>query len=177
MAASPNPPGTAADPLPLRHTVEPDHPLLGALILLVAGVWIGVPLLALADGRPALPSLGPIGSYSLVAVGIVQLLWALDVLLRRQTLTIAGNALQMAERGLLGVRRWHEPLAHFRGLRHRRQRVRGQHGWRVVHRLELVHAEPSRAICLLRSCDEGRVSEAARRFAHGSGLPTWSASP
>lgn len=159
---------------PRRCEGEPDHPLLGGLILAIAAIWVGVPLLALADGRPALPSLGPAGSCSLIAVGLVQLLWALDVLLRRRTLAIAGDALQMAERRLLGVRRRSEPLAHFRGLRHRRLRVPGRHGWRVVHRLDLVHAEPSKAICLLRTSHEDRLIEAARSWARWSGLPAWS---
>jgi hypothetical protein len=158
----------------LRCEVEPDHPLLGALILAIAAIWIAVPLLALAAGRPALPSLGPAGSCSLVAVGVVQLLWALDLLLRRQTLAIAGDALQMAERRLLGVRRWSEPLDRFRGLRHRRLRVRGRHGWRIVHRLDLVHAEPAKAVCLLLTRDERRLVDAARRWARWSGLPAWS---
>ena len=161
------PPGRAAR----RCQVGPDHPLLGALILAVAGVWIAVPLLALAEGRAALQNIGVAGSLSLVAVGVAQLLWALHVLLRRQTLTVGENALQMAERGLLGVRRWREPIAHFRGLRHRRQRVRGPRGWRVVHRLELVHPEPAKAICLLTTRDERRLAAAARQWAQWLELP------
>jgi len=150
---------------------EVDHPLLGALVLAIAGVWIAVPLLALAEGRTAFQNMGIAGSCSLVAVGVAQLLWALDVLLRRKTLTIGENALQMAERSLLGVRRWREPIARFRGLRHRRQRVRGPRGWRVVHRLELVHPEPAKSICLLTTRDERRLAAAARQWAQWLGLP------
>jgi hypothetical protein len=156
---------------PRRCTVASDHPLLGALILAIAGVWIAVPLLALAEGRAALQNLGIAGSCSLVAVGVAQLLWGLHLLLRRQTLTVGDDALQMAERGLLGVRRWREPIAHFRGLRHRRQRLRGPRGWSVVHRLELVHPEPSRAICLLTTRDERRLAAAARQWAQWLELP------
>jgi hypothetical protein len=159
---------------PLRRApreVAPDHPLLGALVLAIACVWIAVPLLALAEGREALQNLGIAGSCALAAVGVAQLLWALDVLLRRKTLTVGENALQMAERSLLGVRRWREPIACFRGLRHRRQRVRGPRGFRVVHRLELVHPEPAKSICLLTTRDERRVAAAARQWAQWLGLP------
>ena len=154
-----------------RCEVAPDQLLLGALILAVASVWIAVPLLALAGGRTAFQNLGVAGSLSLVALGVAQLLWALQLLLRRRTLTVGGNALLMAERGLLGVRCWREPIAHFRGLRHRRERVRGPRGWSVVHRLELVHPEPAKAICLLTTRDERRLAAAARQWARWLGLP------
>jgi hypothetical protein len=164
--------GTPPRRAAVRCEAKPEGPLLGALILAVAGVWIAVPALALVEGRAALPNLGVGGSCSLIAVGIAQLLWGLHVLLRRRTLTVGENALQIAERGLLGVRRWQEPLAHFRGLRHRRQRVHGRRGWKVVHRLELVHPEPSKAVCLLSSRDERRIAAAARKWARCLGLPT-----
>jgi hypothetical protein len=161
----------ATPPRRATREVAPDHALLGALVLAIAGVWIAVPLLALAEGRPALQNLGIAGSCSLVAVGVAQLLWALDLLLRRKTLTVGENALQMAERGLLGVRRWRAPIAQFRGLRHRRQRVRGPRGWSIVHRLELVHPEPAKSICLLTTRDERRLLAAAHQWAQWLGLP------
>jgi hypothetical protein len=155
----------------IRYEVKPDGPLLGALIVAIAAIWITLPLLALVESRAALPNLGVGGSCSLIAVGVAQLLWGLHILLRRRTLTIGENALQIAERGLLGVRRRQEPLADFRGLRHCRQRVHGRHGWKVVHRLELVHPEPSKAVCLLSSRDERRIAAAARRWGRCLGLP------
>ena len=173
--AGASPPGSGDRPIaaPERRAmraVASDHSLLGALVLAIAGVWIAVPLLALVEGREALQNLGLAGSCALVAVGVAQLLWALDLLLRRKTLTLGENALQMAERGLLGVRRWREPIARFRGLRHRRQRVRGPRGFSVVHRLELVHPEPAKSICLLTTRDERRVVAAARQWAQWLGL-------
>jgi hypothetical protein len=69
------------------------------------------------------------------------------------------------------VRRWREPIARFRGLRHRRQRVRGPRGFSVVHRLELVHPEPAKSICLLTTRDERRLAAAASQWAQWLGLP------
>jgi len=151
----------------VRCDLGPDERLRGALILAIAGVWIAVPLLALGDGRAALPGLGVAGSCSLVAAGFAQLLWALHLLLRRRTLSIDESALHLTERGLLGVRCRREPRAAIRGLRHRRERI----GWRVVHRLELVHAEPAKAICLLSTHDERHLAAAARRWGQWLGLP------
>jgi hypothetical protein len=168
-------PTSRACPAPVGRSAEPDHLLLGLLVLAIAGVWIAVPLLALLVGRPALPGLGPLGSCLLLAIGIAQLLWALDLLLRRQTLTIDDGTVQLAERRLTGVHRWREPLAHYRGLRHRRDRVRHRYGWRVVHRLELVHAEPGKGICLISTRDERRLIAAADRWARMLGVPLWSA--
>ncbi len=83
--------------------------------------------------------------------------------------------MQLAERRLTGVRHWREPLAHYRGLRHRRDRIRHRYGWRVVHRLELVHAEPGKSIRLVSTRDERRLAAAARHWARLLGVPLWSA--
>jgi hypothetical protein len=164
-------------PASVGRSAESDGLLLGLLILAIASVWIAVPLLALLGGRPALPELGVVGHGILLAIGIAQLLWALDLLLRRETLTIDEGTLQLAERRLTGMRHWREPLAHYRGLRHRRDRVRHRYGWRVVHRLELVNAEPAKSICLLSTRDERRLAAAATEWARLLTLPVWSATP
>ena len=172
---------TSAEPAPdrtaLRCEVEPQRRLPGVLLLTIAGIWIAVPLLALADGRPALPGLELAGSCSLVALGVAQLLWALHVLLRRRTLIIQEATLQLVEHGLLGVRSWREPLARYRGLRHRRQRVRHRDRWRLIHRLELAHPEPTKTICLMSTRDERRLAATARQWAQVTGLPVFSSPP
>jgi hypothetical protein len=174
MMLQPHTPSDRA-PVPVGRSAEPDRLLLGLLILAIAGVWIAVPLLALLGLRPALPDLGPLGDGALLLIGLAQLLWAVDLLLRRQTLTIGEGTVQLAERRLTGARRWSEPLAQYRGLRHRRARIRHRYGWRVVHRLELVHAEPGKTICLISTRDERRLTAAAGAWSRLLGLPLWSA--
>ena len=149
-----------------------DRLLLGALVLAIGGVWIGVPLRALASGSPPpLPGLGVAGSCALLAVGAGHLLWALNLLLRRRTLTVEASTLQVAVRSLTGVRRWREPLASYRGVRHRRERVYHRYGWRVIHRIELAHPDPRRIVGLLSTRNEGLAEAAARRWSDALGLP------
>jgi hypothetical protein len=142
------------------------------LVLAIGSVWIGVPLRALVSGGPPpLPGLGVAGSCALLAVGAGHLLWALDLLLHRQTLTVEPGALQVAVRSLAGVRRWREPLASYRGVRHRRERVYHRYGWRVVHRIELAHPDPRRTIGLASTREQGLAEAAAHRWSEMLGLP------
>lgn len=150
--------------------------LLASLLLAIGGIWIAVPLLALlTDARPPLPDLGTVGVGVLVAAGAGQILWGLNLLLRRKTLIIDQNVLHVSVRGLLGVRRWSEPLANYRGLCHRRERVRHRYGWRVVHRLQLAHPDPAKEIDLVRTSGERRIAAARQQWAEWLGLPVWSA--
>ena len=98
----------------------------------------------------------------------------MDLLLRRTVLTIEQNTVHISVRGLLGVRRWSEPLANYRGLRHRRERVRHRYGWRVVHRLQLAHSDPAKEIELVRTQDERRIAAAQRQWSEWLDLPIWS---
>jgi hypothetical protein len=145
------------------------------LLLAIGGIWITVPLLDLISGaRPPLPDLGPAGSILLVSIGVGQALWGLDLLLRRKTLTIEQNTLQVSVRGLLGLRRWSEPLANYRGLRHSRERVHHRYGWRTVHRLQLVHSDPAKEIELVRTERERKIAAARRQWSELLDLPVWS---
>lgn len=149
--------------------------LLGGLLLAIGGIWIGVPVLALiAGGPPPLPDLGPFGICALIAVGAGQALWGLGLLVRRKILIIDQNTVQVSVRGLVGGRGWSEPLANYRGLRHRRERIRHRYGWRVVHRLQLAHPDPAKEIELFRTCGERRIEAARRQWAEWLGLPIWS---
>jgi hypothetical protein len=172
-AAAPPVPGQAIElPPPASDATRRDRTLLGLLFLAIGGIWVGLPLHALlSDAPPPLPGLGAAGACALIAVGAGHLLWALDLLLRRHTLTIEESALQVATRGLTGVRRWHEPLANYRGVRCRHQRVYHRYGWRTVHVLELAHADPAKVIVLLSTRDAALAEACARDWASALGLP------
>jgi hypothetical protein len=170
--STPPPPGRAIELPGPDQATRRERMLLGALILAIGSVWIALPLLPLVTGAPpALPDLGGAGICALVTVGIGQVLWALDLLLRRRTLIIGQTSLELAVRGLLGARRWHEPLANYRGLRHRRERVRHRYGWRMVYRLELAHPDPTRELCLISTRDGRRIEACGRQWAARLGLP------
>ena len=150
--------------------------LLGGLILAIGSVWIVLPLLPLiSKAPPPLPGLGIAGSCGLVAVGVAQVLWGFDLLIRRRTLIIGQSSLQLSVRGLLGGRRWHEPLTNYRGLRHRHERVRHRYGWRMVYRLELAHPDPARELCLMSTRDGRRIEACSQQWAERLGLPVLSA--
>jgi hypothetical protein len=173
------PPGAARRPVgppQLPAAGNREQMLLAGLLLVIGGIWIIVPLLALVTGAPPpLPDLGIFGICVLLAVGAGQALWGLDLLFRRRTLTIDLDSVHVSVRGLLGVRRWSEPLANYRGLRHRRERIRHRYGWRVVHRLQLAHPDPAKEIDLIRTRSERRIAAARQEWAEWLGLPSWSA--
>jgi hypothetical protein len=173
-----SPPGSAPRPVgppPLPDAGKRQHMLLAVLLLAIGGIWIAVPLLALVNGGPPpLPQLGKGGVGALLAAGAGQALWGLDLLLRRKTLTINQNTVQVSVRGLFGMRRWSEPLANYRGLRHRRERVRHRYGWRIVHWLQLAHPDPAKEIELFRAYGERGIEAARRQWAEWLGLPIWS---
>jgi hypothetical protein len=174
--STPPPPGRAIDLPGPDQVTRRDRMLLGALFLAIGSVWTVLPLLPPITGAPpALPGLGVAGICGLVAVGVGHILWALELLIRRRTLIIGQSSLELSVRGLLGARRWHEPLANYRGLRHRRERVRHRYGWRVVHRLELAHPDPTKELCLMSTRDQRRIEACGREWAARLGLPVLAA--
>ena len=166
------PPGRAIDLPGPGLAARRDRMLLGGLILAIGSVWVALPWLPLLTGAPPpWPGLGLAGSSALVAVGAGQALWGLELLLRRRTLIVGQSSLQLTSRGLLGARQWHEPLANYRGLRQRRERVRHRYGWRIVYRLELAHPDPTRELCLISTRDGRRIEASGRQWAARLGLP------
>ena len=150
--------------------------LLAGLVLAIGSIWIVVPLVSLLTGaQPPLPDLGTVGICILLTVGVGQVLWGLNLLLRRETLVIDQDTLHVTVRSLAGVRRWSEPLANYRGLRHRRQRVWHRYGWRTVHRLQIAHPDPAKEIELARTWGERRIEALRRQWAELLNLPVWSA--
>jgi hypothetical protein len=83
LGAAPGATGRPIGPPPQPDAGERHLPLAG-LLLAIGGLWIGVPLFDLATGAaPPLPDLGAVGVGILLGLGGAQLLWGLDVLLRR----------------------------------------------------------------------------------------------
>ena len=151
-------------------------PMLGALLLAIAGVWIVAPLRALLAGEGLwIPALGGPDHMPVVAIGAIFALWGLDHLIGRQEIVIAGGIVRVLTRRVNGVRRWHEPLANYLGLHHRRQRVHHRYGWRIVHRLELAHPEPAKKLCLMSTRDGRRLEACGRQWAAQLGMPVLSA--
>lgn len=176
VSRAPAPAGRPVDLPELPGAGNRPQILLGGLVLAIGAIWIVVPLLPLVIGaRPPLPDLGDAGIGVLVAVGAGQVLWGLDLLLRRETLIIDQNTLHVAIRGLWARRRWSEPLANYRGLRHRRDRIRHRYGWRIEHRLQLAHPDPTKEIELARTWSERRIEAARHQWAAQMNLPVWSA--
>ncbi len=163
--------GSAPNASPIRIDRR-DDALLGGLALTIATIWIAAGLSALMAHPPAaLSSLGATGACLALLVGAGLAVWALDEVLRRQTLAIGTGEIEVTTRRLTGVRRWHEPLAGYVGLRHRRQPVRHRYGWRTEHRIELAHPDPTKVVVLLRTPDEARAEACWRDWAHRLNLP------
>ena len=170
--STPPAPGRAIDLPGPDLTTRRDRMLLGGLILTIGSIWIALPLLPLITGAPPpLPGLGLAGICGLIAVGFGHVLWAVDLLIYRHILIIDQTSLQLLVRRLLGARRWHEPLANYRGLRHRPERVRHRYGWRIVHRLELAHPDPAKEFCLMSTRDGRQIEACSRQWAARLGLP------
>ena len=168
--------GQPSDFSELPGDASPRQTLLAGLVLAVASIWIVVPLYALlTGGPPPLPDLGTAGMCVLITIGVGQALWGLNLLLRRETLVIDQDTLHVTIRSLAGVRRWSEPLANYRGLRHHRQVVRHRYGWRMMHRLELAHPDPAKEIELARTWGERRIEALRRQWAELLHLPVCSA--
>jgi hypothetical protein len=164
--------GSASSALAIRIDRR-DDALLGALALTIATIWIAAGLSALIAHRPAvLSSLGAAGACPVLLVGAAFALWALDMLIRRQTLVSGNGEIEVTTRRLTGVRRWREPVASYIGLRHRHEPVRHRYGRRTEHRIELAHPDPARTVVLLRSWDEARAEACWRDWAHRLNLPT-----
>jgi hypothetical protein len=164
--------GGAASGSPIRIDRR-DDVLLGGLVLTIATIWIALGLSALMALSPAvLAGLGATGACPVLLAGAGFALWALDLLIRRQTLAFGNGEIEVATRRLTGVRRWREPLVCYIGLRHRRQPVRHRYGRRTEHRIELAHRDPTKVILLLRTWDEARAEACWRDWADRLNLPT-----
>ena len=163
------PEADAAAPLLIRRTGRAP---LGALLLVIALLWLASATRGLLRGDPAvLPGLGSSGAYLAGALGAALALLALDWLVRGRTVAISRGTVAVSERSLLGRRTWREPLANYgeiRACREQRPHRAGVRSWYVVR---LCHPEPARAIDLARAKDPVWIERRAHDLARGLGLP------
>jgi hypothetical protein len=159
----------SAAPLVIRRTARAP---LGALLLVIALVWLGAALRGLLAGDGAIvPGLGSAGAWLAGAVGSALALLALDWLVRGRTVAISGGTVAVTERSLRGRRLWREPLANYGEIRACREVRAHRAGARTWYVLRLSHPEPARALELARAKDPARIERRAQDLARRLGLP------
>jgi hypothetical protein len=162
--------------LPIRRR---SHAAVGALLLVVASLWLAAGIRGGLDGSPAVvPGLGASGAYWAAGVGAALALLAAHWMLRRQTVVMTRGALVVTERSLLPARTWREPLSSYREIRcqvEQRPHRYGRRSWYVVR---LWHPEPAKRVELARARDAAAIEERARDCARRLGLPlVWEQRP
>jgi hypothetical protein len=144
---------------------------LGALLLVIAVLWLGAAIHGLLAGDPAMvPGLGPGGAYLVGVLGVALALLALDWMVRGRTVVISQGAVAVTDRSLRGGRAWREPLANYREIRaYRELRTRrtGVRSWYVV---QLWHPEPAKAVELACDKDPALIERHALDWARRLGL-------
>jgi hypothetical protein len=163
--------GPAADPALLRIRRATRAPL-GALLLVIAVLWLWAAIHGLAAGDPGIvPGLGASGVYLVGVVGLALALLAVDWMVRGRTVVVSQGTIAVTDRSLRGSRAWREPLANYsevRAYRELRTHRAGVRSWYVV---QLWHAEPAKAIELARAKDPALIERRARDWARRLGLP------
>ena len=163
--------GSAADTALLRIRIAPRAPL-GALLAVIAVLWLGAAIHALVTGDLAIvPGLGAGGAYLVGALGVALALLALDWIMRGRAVVISHGVVAATDRSLRGSRAWHEPLGNYREIRaYRELRTRraGVRSWYVV---QLWHPDPGKALELARAKDPALIERRARDWARRLGLP------
>ncbi len=147
--------GNWAEPVPIGPLpVTVNHrmsPFFGLSIIAFACLWGGFPFTGLIETWPPPPD-DPTTWFMLVfaVVGAVLVLHGLRMILWRRTRTLDRLFVTVEERGLLGTRRWQEPLTAYRGIVKRSHKVR--HMTRYL--VDLLHPNEKRTINLFTSADE-----------------------
>ena len=163
--------GAAAGPAALVIRRRRDG-VLGGLVLSLAAVWCVAAVRGLLHGSPAIiPGLGPDGAVAALMVGIGLGVLGLSRLVRSEAIAIAADRVELSRRRLLGVRIWHEPLDHYRGVRARQERRPHRYGPRVWHIVELWHPRTDRTVELERTRDAERAEHRAQEWSRALGLP------
>jgi hypothetical protein len=159
----------SAAPLVIRRNVRAP---LGALLLLIALLWLGAALRGLLAGDGAIvPGLGSAGAWLAGAVGSALALLALDWLVRGRTVAISGGTVAVTDQSLLGRRAWREPLADYQAIHVHRELRSHRAGVRTWYAVRLSHPEPAKALELARAKDPARIERRAQNLAQRLGLP------
>jgi len=151
----------------VRHDGWP----LGALILAIGTLWLAVPMPTLLGDAPfPIAELGRGGAWASLGIGIVLVLWGLRVLMRRQTVRIQGDEVHVRARHLLAATSWSEPLANYRAVVWRTEPMHRRGGMRMLHLVELSHADRARTVTLLSSTSEAAARNGWWAWAQDLGL-------
>jgi hypothetical protein len=125
----------------IRHAARAP---LGALLLVIAVLWLGAAIHGLLAGDPAIvPGLGAGGAYLVGALGVALALLALDWMVRGRTVVISQGAVAVTDCSLRGGRAWREPLANYREIRAYRELRTHRAGVRSWYMVRLWHPEPT----------------------------------
>jgi glycosyltransferase involved in cell wall biosynthesis len=153
----------------IRHAARAP---LGALLLVIAVLWLGAAIHGLLAGDPAIvPGLGAGGAYLVGALGVALALLALDWMVRGRTVVISQGAVAVTDCSLRGGRAWREPLANYREIRAYRELRTHRAGVRSWYMVRLWHPEPTKAIELACDKDPALIERHALDWARRLGLP------
>jgi hypothetical protein len=142
------------------------HAFLGGMLLVIASVWIGIPIRAILAGTPeVVPGLGSLGAGGALVIGCALGLIAFVWMLRREVVVIEGDLVRVSDRRLLRSRIWREPLTGYRGVRRRRETRPHRYGPRHRHVIELWHPKAERTVELARNHDPRLADEQAAAWA------------
>jgi hypothetical protein len=144
---------------------------IGALILAIGALWLAVPLPALLGGAPfPIAELGRTGVWASLGIGIALVLWGLRIVLRRQTVRIDRDRVDVTFRGITGTTAWSEPLPNYRGIVWRSEPIRRRGGRQTLHLVDLWHADRARTVTLLSSTSEVAARDSWRAWAQDLGV-------
>jgi hypothetical protein len=161
--------GQAGAPLLIRRA---DRAPSGALLLVIAIVWLAAAIRGFVEGDPAIiPGFGTAGAYLAGALGATFAVIALEWLVRGRTVAIGRGTVAVSDRSLLGRSSWREPLANYPEIRACREQRSYRSGVRTWYLVRLWHPEPGKVIELARAKDPGLIEQRARDYADRLGLP------
>jgi hypothetical protein len=144
---------------------------IGALIVAIGALWLAVALPALLGSGPfPTADLGRGSAWASVGIGIALVVWGLRVLLRRQTIRIDDDRVDVTIRGITGTTSWSEPLANYRGMVWRSEPIYRRDRRQTLHLVDLWHEDRSKTVTLLSSTSEVAARDAWQAWAQGLGL-------
>ena len=144
---------------------------IGALTLIIGMLWLAVALPALLGGGAfPIAELGRGGAWASLGIGIAFVLWGLRILLRRHTIRIGHDRVEVTIRGIAGTTSWSEPLANYRGTVWRSEPIYRRDRRQTLHLVDLWHEDPSRTVTLLSSMSEVAARDAWQAWAQSLGI-------